>query len=281
MEIRTTRSMHPLTAIAAVSVTLFSLAGIGAITGLIPTSHSQSATVPVTAPAAEPLKSAAAMPPVEPLKSAASTPPVEIPAAAVVTESKPAASKPTVKHAKPAAKAAKPVETPVTVSRDEPPVKLAQNTPPAGYGPPPGYAPPPGVAPPPGYAPPPAVAPPPVTEAPKPICHDCGVIESVREVEKTGEGSGLGAVAGGVAGGLLGRQTGGGRGRDVMTVLGAIGGAVAGNAVEKNVKKVKSYEVAIRFEDGSSRLMTQDHPPAWRTGDRVRLVNGAITANNS
>ena len=50
MEIRTTRSMHPLTAIAAVSVTLFSLAGIGAITGLIPTSHSQTTVVPVSAP---------------------------------------------------------------------------------------------------------------------------------------------------------------------------------------------------------------------------------------
>jgi len=40
MENTTSRSMHPLTAIAAVSVTLFSLAGIGAITGLIPTRHS-------------------------------------------------------------------------------------------------------------------------------------------------------------------------------------------------------------------------------------------------
>jgi outer membrane lipoprotein SlyB len=113
------------------------------------------------------------------------------------------------------------------------------------------------------------------------MCHECGVIESVREVEKKGDGSGLGAVAGGVTGGLLGRQTGNGRGRDVMTVLGAVGGAFAGNVIEKNVKKVKSYELEIRFEDGSSRLITQDNPPAWRSGDRVRLVDGRITANNS
>ena len=115
----------------------------------------------------------------------------------------------------------------------------------------------------------------------KPLCYDCGVIESVREIEKKGEGSGLGAAVGGVAGGLLGRQTGGGRGRDVMTVLGAIGGAFAGNAVEKNVKKATSYEIDIRFEDGSTRLITQDHPPAWRPGDRVRVVNSVITANNA
>ena len=60
METSTTKRMHPLTAIAAVSVTLFSLVGIGAITGLIPTSHSQSAPTQAVKPAEEPLRSAAA-----------------------------------------------------------------------------------------------------------------------------------------------------------------------------------------------------------------------------
>ena len=54
METTTTRSMHPLTAIAAVSVTLFSLAGIGAITGLIPTSHSQPAQIQAAKPPRNP-----------------------------------------------------------------------------------------------------------------------------------------------------------------------------------------------------------------------------------
>ena len=65
METTTTRSMHPLTAIAAVSVTLFSLAGIGAITGLIPTSHSQPAQIQAAKPAEEPSKLAVAAQPVE------------------------------------------------------------------------------------------------------------------------------------------------------------------------------------------------------------------------
>ena len=60
METSTTKRMHPLTAIAAVSVTLFSLVGIGAITGLIPTSHSQSAPTQAVKPAEEPLRSTAA-----------------------------------------------------------------------------------------------------------------------------------------------------------------------------------------------------------------------------
>jgi len=112
-----------------------------------------------------------------------------------------------------------------------------------------------------------------------PICHECGVIESVNEVEKAGEGSGLGAVAGGVVGAIAGKQVGGGRGRNVMSVLGAVGGAVAGNQIEKHVKTVKSYDITIRFEDGTSRTLSQPTAPVWRTGDRVRFVNGAIQPN--
>ena len=72
-------------------------------------------------------------------------------------------------------------------------------------------------------------------------CAECGVIESVREIDAKGTGSGLGAVGGGVVGGLLGNQVGGGRGKSAMTVVGVVGGALAGNEVEKRVKTTKSY----------------------------------------
>lgn len=111
------------------------------------------------------------------------------------------------------------------------------------------------------------------------VCKDCGVIESVNEIEKDGEGSGLGAVAGGVVGAVAGKQVGGGRGRTVMSVLGAVGGAYAGHQIEKNARKVKSYNVTIRFDDGSTRTLSQSTPPAWHAGDRVRLVNGIIQPN--
>ena len=119
---------------------------------------------------------------------------------------------------------------------------------------------------------------PPVRSLP-PVCGDCGVIESVNAIEKAGDGSGLGAVAGGVVGAIAGKQVGGGRGRDVMSVVGALGGAYAGHQIEKNVRKVKSYDVTIRFDDGSTRTLSQSTPPGWRAGDRVRLVNGVIQPN--
>ena len=114
------------------------------------------------------------------------------------------------------------------------------------------------------------------TPAAKAICRDCAVIESVREVEKTGDANGVGAVAGGVLGGVVGHQVGSGRGRDVMTVVGAVGGAVAGHEIEKNMKKTRSYQVTVRFEDGTSRVLAQPSEPSWRAGDQVRVVDGQI-----
>ena len=134
--------------------------------------------------------------------------------------------------------------------------------------------------PPPGYGAPPGYAPPPAVEPPRPICHECGVIESVREVEVKSAAVGPGTVIGGIAGGILGNQVGRGNGRSAMTVLGAIGGAVAGHEIENNTNKARRYEIVIRFEDGTTQQITQETPPAWRSGDQVRLVNGVITARN-
>jgi outer membrane lipoprotein SlyB len=111
-------------------------------------------------------------------------------------------------------------------------------------------------------------------------CNECGVVESVREVETKGQGSGLGAVGGGVVGGLLGNQMGGGRGKDAMTVVGVVGGAMAGNEVEKRSKSTRSYAITIRLDNGSSRTINEANAPEWRAGDRVKVVNGAIQFNN-
>lgn len=109
-------------------------------------------------------------------------------------------------------------------------------------------------------------------------CSECGVIEGVREIEVKGEGSGLGAVGGAVVGGLLGNQVGAGHGKQVATVAGAVGGVIAGNEIEKRVKSTKDYEVTVRMDDGSSRVFHQADVPAWRAGDHVKVIDGAIRA---
>jgi len=104
-----------------------------------------------------------------------------------------------------------------------------------------------------------------------PICHDCGVVESVRQVTHKGQASGVGAVAGGVLGGVVGNQVGRGNGRTAMTVLGAVGGGLAGNEIEKRTKSVTVHEVTVRMDDGTVRTIEQAQAP--RTGERV-IVQG-------
>jgi outer membrane lipoprotein SlyB len=111
-------------------------------------------------------------------------------------------------------------------------------------------------------------------------CVDCGVVRSVRTVEEKGPGTWMGAAAGGVAGGLLGSQIGSGKGRTIATVAGAVGGAFAGHQVEKHVRRTRHYEVAVRMEDGSQRTVSMESEPAFRAGDRVRVVDGELEAWN-
>jgi outer membrane lipoprotein SlyB len=63
-----------------------------------------------------------------------------------------------------------------------------------------------------------------------------------------------------------------------MTLLGAAGGALAGNEIEKNVKKRYSYRVKVRMDDGTYRAVSQISAPAVEVGERVRVVDGTVVA---
>lgn len=118
-----------------------------------------------------------------------------------------------------------------------------------------------------------------VTAPPKQVCGNCGVIKSVRTTTTRAEGSGVGAAGGAVLGGLLGKQIGGGTGRSVATVAGAIGGAVAGNQIEGQVNANHSYEIFVRLDTGATRTLHRNTPPPWNSGQRVRIVDGALRAD--
>ena len=64
-----------------------------------------------------------------------------------------------------------------------------------------------------------------------------------------------------------------------MTAVGAVGGAIAGNEIEKRVKSTKSYAITVRFDDGTSRVINEANAPSWRAGDKVKVVNGVIQSN--
>lgn len=116
-----------------------------------------------------------------------------------------------------------------------------------------------------------------VAQAPA-ICSSCGRVESVQAIQHHAKPSGVGVVAGAVLGGVLGNQVGGGNGRTLATVAGAVGGGYAGNEIEKRTRSTTSYQVRVRMEDGSVRTFPYAQQPGWNVGDRVRVVNGHLTA---
>ena len=118
-------------------------------------------------------------------------------------------------------------------------------------------------------------APPAVAQA-APICRDCGVVDSIRDIKVKGQGTGVGAVGGAVVGGLLGNMVGAGRGKALATVAGAVGGGLGGNAIEKNVRSEIEHQMVVRLDDGGTRTFTQATPFPYREGERVRVVDGHV-----
>jgi outer membrane lipoprotein SlyB len=225
----TSTAAHPLVLAAAASVTVLSLTGVAYLAGWLP-GPTPGPTNPGTAE--------------RPLAAASQTtmPPIAIQQTVTLPQEKPKVA--VTKQADSATPAVRRVASPAA-SR---PVEA-------------GAAPSIAVYP----APTPVVnTPPPITLAQAPICRECGVVEAMRTVPVEAKGGATGAVAGGVIGGYIGNQWGRGATRDIATVLGALGGAYAGNHIEKSIKEAKRYDLIVRFEDGSTRTFSSETPPAWQ-----------------
>jgi hypothetical protein len=72
------------------------------------------------------------------------------------------------------------------------------------------------------------------------------------------EGLGLGIIGGAAVGGLAGSTIGGGRGQDIATVLGAIGGLVAGQAIEEQANQREGLEITVKYDSGEMRVIVQE-----------------------
>jgi outer membrane lipoprotein SlyB len=224
--------------VAAASVTAASLAGIAKLTGLLPGADTPEPPKP------EAVVSAPASTPAP----AAVVPPAKV--AAVEPEAPPKAEPAPAPHKE----ATKPA--PVKAHSKPHSTAKAPSTPPAVAG---------------DY-------PPPNTPAPPPVCRDCGVIESVEAIQQKGEGSGIGAVGGAILGGVLGHQVGEGSGKQLARIGGAVLGGFAGNEAERRARTVSHYQVTVRMEDGTRRVITEQNAPVWRSGDPVRMRSGEIVA---
>ena len=108
-----------------------------------------------------------------------------------------------------------------------------------------------------------------------------GQVESVRKITEKqlieDQHQGWKTFGGAVLGGVIGHQFGGGTGKDVATVLGAlIGGGVANRYANGSqyYQELKLVELMIKQEDGASIMIIQDEDPgmSFTPGDTVRVV---------
>jgi len=77
-------------------------------------------------------------------------------------------------------------------------------------------------------------------------CAECGMIVSMREIERHDEDSGPGAA----------------------------GGVTTGTWDETRVKSTRSYEIIVRMANGSRRVIHDANPASWRPGERLMVIGG-------
>jgi hypothetical protein len=87
-------------------------------------------------------------------------------------------------------------------------------------------------------------------------CPKCGVVESMRQVVRSGD---------------AGRQD---RGHAKLA------GSVFGSAIAANAATERGYEMTVRFRDGSTTVFNEPNPRAWRLGSRVIVIGGSTASNN-
>ena len=128
---------------------------------------------------------------------------------------------------------------------------------------------------------------------PKQVCRDEVVTHTAPPKDQHQiAGTAIGAVVGGV----LGNQVGGGKGKTLATVAGAVGGGYAGKKIQENRQqgqvtttterrcetvanpstRIVGYDVRYQY-NGVTRTVRMDHDP----GDRVQVQEGVIAVSDA
>ncbi|MGH8037897.1 MAG: glycine zipper 2TM domain-containing protein [Stenotrophomonas sp.] len=112
-------------------------------------------------------------------------------------------------------------------------------------------------------------------------CADCGIVTRINQVASgrtapTATGAILGGIVGAVAGHEISDHTGGSKGnQNIAAAAGAVGGALAGNQIQKNVTS-DTFDISVRMDDGRTIVVNQRDLGGIRENTYVRVVNGRV-----
>lgn len=114
-------------------------------------------------------------------------------------------------------------------------------------------------------------------------CYDCGTVTRIESVGSNGSPNIAGPLIGGVVGAvaakeLARRNTDSEGRRNVAIGAGAVGGALAGNAIQNRTEGNNSYNVHVRMQDGRTTVLSQRDVSGLREGSNVRVQNGQAFA---
>ena len=112
-------------------------------------------------------------------------------------------------------------------------------------------------------------------------CYDCGTVTRIEAIGGNTNPNVAGPLIGGVVGAvaakeLARRNTDSEGRRNVAIGAGAIGGAVAGNAIQNRVEGSGQYNVHVRMDDGRTVVINQRDLGGIRENTYVRVVNGRV-----
>lgn len=115
---------------------------------------------------------------------------------------------------------------------------------------------------------------------PVPARAQYGEVERIDATRAAASGGG-GAIVGGIVGALLGNAVGHGGEKAIATGVGAVGGALLGDQIEKQQRgrAEGSWRVVVRLDNGSQRAFEYAQLSDLRVGDRVRVEGNQLVRN--
>jgi outer membrane lipoprotein SlyB len=105
-------------------------------------------------------------------------------------------------------------------------------------------------------------------------CAGCGVVESVRRIDRREFAGGVCTVAGSDRLQIMGNADGGDEYGGVATLADTVDGVLTGRPGAVKMKVTSTFQIVVRFRDGSRRVFNEAAARTLRSGERIQVIAG-------